>query len=98
MIMCFSLLFNVLSESPFESVFIPSLRTHLPECAFFNPSDSLVLGLNLAHESLEVHLFEFLELLLVVLGLEKIGLEHLVEEAFAAGDVVGGVVEELGKV
>lgn len=93
--MCFSLLFNVLSVSPFESVFIPSSRTHLPECAFFDPSDSLVLGLNLAHERLEVHLFEFLELLLVVLGLEKIGLEHLVEEVFAAGDVFGGIVEEV---
>ena len=98
MILCFSLLFNVLSKSPFESVFNPSRRVHLPEPRLhFLLFSSLLAGLHLLHEILEVLPLEGLEFLLVLLRLVTIGLSYAFEEGGAGLDIVTCPIEEGGE-
>ena len=98
MILCFSLLFNVLSKSPFESVFNPSRRVHLPEPRLhFLLYSSLLAGLDLLHEILEVLPLEGLEFLLVLLGLVTVGLSYAFEESGAGLDIACSPVEERGE-
>lgn len=96
MILCFSLLFNVLSESPFESVFNPSRRVYLPETRLLNllSSSLIVYLLHRVHEILEVFPLESLEFLLVLLSLDAVSVENLTKEFLAALNVLARLAEE----
>lgn len=92
-------MFNVLSESPFESVFNPSRRVHLPEPRLFSfLFSSLVASLHLLHELLEVLPFERPEFLLVLFSLSAISLCHTLEESDTASNVVARPFEEVYKI